>query len=128
MIGTANTLLLFPCASASLREVLAGGPARGPGGLEVEAAGDAVDVERFAGEEEAGNEAALHGFEIHLGERDAAAGDEFLLVHAFAGDGEFSGGEERSEFPGLRSGQIWFNSADSCRIEARVSWSSAALR
>ena len=79
----------------ALREVLAGGPGGGPGGLEVEAAGDAVDVERFAGEEEAGDEAAFHGFEIDLGERDAAAGDEFLFVHALAGDGEFGGGEER---------------------------------
>ena len=64
--------------------------------MEVEAAGDAVDVERFAGEEEARDEAALHGFEIHFGERDAAAGDEFLFVHAFAGDRKFGAGQKHS--------------------------------
>ena len=65
--------------------------------MEVEAAGDAVDVEEFAGEVEAGNEFALHGFEIDFAETNAAAGDEFVFVEALAGDGEFGGGEDAEE-------------------------------
>ena len=58
--------------------------ASGPGGLEIEAAGDAVDIEAFAGEVEAGDEAAFHAAEVDLLEADAAAGDEFLLVGGFS--------------------------------------------
>jgi hypothetical protein len=79
----------------------AGDAAGGPGGLEIETAGDAIDVERFAGEVEAGDEAAFHGLEVDFGKTDAAAGDEFVFVGALAGDREFGGGElggERGEF------------------------------
>ena len=84
----------------SLRRVgngVAGDPAGGPGGLEVEPAGDAVDVEEFAGEVEAGDEFAFHGFEIHFAEANAAAGDEFVFVEALAVHGQFGGGEGPEE-------------------------------
>lgn len=55
--------------------------------MEVEAAGDAVDVKDFACEVEAGAEFAFHGFEIDFFEIDAAAGDEFFFVGRFALDG-----------------------------------------
>ena len=54
--------------------------------MKIEAAGDAVDVEDFAGEVEAGGETAFHGFEMNLFERDSTAGDEFIFVGAFARD------------------------------------------
>tara|TARA_B100000614_G_scaffold17802_1_gene14616 strand:+ start:1130 stop:1321 length:192 start_codon:yes stop_codon:yes gene_type:complete len=50
-----------------------------PGGLEVEAAGDAVDVQALSGEVQAVYQLALHGFEIDFLETDAAAGDELIL-------------------------------------------------
>ncbi|MFM1942481.1 MAG: hypothetical protein RI897_1463 [Verrucomicrobiota bacterium] len=56
----------------------------GPGGLEVEATGDAVDIESFAGEVEVIEEFAFHGFEVDFIEGDAAAGDEFVFIGAFA--------------------------------------------
>jgi len=72
-------------------------PAGGPGGLEVEAAGEAVDVQHFAGEIKSGTDAAFHRREIHLAQVHAAAGDEFLLVHALAGHGEFRRRDLRGE-------------------------------
>ena len=44
----------------------AGEASGGPGGLEVESAGDAVDVEDFTGEEEAGDLFALHRLELDV--------------------------------------------------------------
>lgn len=52
----------------------------GPGGLEVEAAGDAVDVEDLATEVEAGVGAALEGLGVDGGEGYAATGDELVAV------------------------------------------------
>ena len=60
--------------------------------MEVEPTGDAIDVESLSGEVKAGDKAAFHGFKIYLGEWDASASDEFLLVHALAADGELGGG------------------------------------
>src|SRR5687767_3601700 len=60
--------LLFTKAArrklALSRHCAPGEPAGGPGGLEVEAAGEAVDVEQLAREEEAGTKLALHGLKI----------------------------------------------------------------
>ena len=84
----------------ALGDGLAGEVGGGPGGLEVEAAGDAVDVEDFAGEVEAGDEAACHGFEVDVAEVDAATGDELVFVHAFAVDGEGAGTEFLGEAAG----------------------------
>src|SRR5205807_7879536 len=61
-------------------------PAGGPGGLEIEPAGEAVNVEQFTGEIEARANPAFHGLEIHLAQTHAAARDEFFLVQALAGD------------------------------------------
>jgi hypothetical protein len=41
-------------------------PTSGPGGLEIEAAGDSINIEQFAGKVQAGTDAALHGFEVHF--------------------------------------------------------------
>jgi hypothetical protein len=51
------------------------------------------------------HDTAFHGFEIDLGKWYATAGDEFLFVHAFAGDGELGGGEEGDEFLSLWLGE-----------------------
>ena len=80
-------------AIGSPRHRAAGDPAGGPGGLEIEAAGQAVYVKKFAGEMEAGANPAFHGFEIHLSQAHAAAGNEFVLVQALAGHREFGADE-----------------------------------
>src|SRR5436190_9217955 len=63
-------------------------PAGRPGCLEVETAGDAVDIEEFASEKDAGSNFAFHRLEVHFRERDAAARHEFLFVQTFSGDGQ----------------------------------------
>ena len=69
----------------------------GPGGLEVEAAGDAVDVKELAGEVEAGAVAALKGAGVDGAEGHAAAGDELVLEGGARGDGIAVGREEGDE-------------------------------
>ena len=68
---------------------LAGHPGRGPGGLKIEASGNAVDVQRLAGEIQAGNLPAFHGLHVDLLQGNPPASDKLLLVHAFADDLEF---------------------------------------
>ncbi len=58
------TFLLSPLT----RHCLAGQEARRPGGLEVEAARDAINIQHFSGEIEARHPAALHGFEVDFAE------------------------------------------------------------
>ena len=58
----------------------------GPGGLEVEAAGEGVDVQDFAGEEEAGVLAGFEGGRADGGHRHAAGGDKLLFELCTAGD------------------------------------------
>ena len=84
---------------------MAGDPACGPGGLEVEASGDAVDVEGFASEVESGDDAAFHGFEVNFGQGNASTGDEFLLVRAFSSNGKLGACEEGGQFESLWAGQ-----------------------
>ena len=60
--------------------------AGGPGGLKIEAAGDAVHIEDLAGEVQAGHDPALHRMEVHLAEGHAPASDELLLEGGLAGD------------------------------------------
>ena len=48
---------------------------RGPGGLQIEAAGDGIDVEHFAGKEEVRAYLALQGMQVDVAEADAAAGN-----------------------------------------------------
>ena len=75
----------------------ASNPARGPGGLKIKAAGEAIHVEQFAGEVEAGTEPAFHGLEIHLAQPHATASDELVFVQALAGDAKFSARELLNE-------------------------------
>ena len=56
-----------------------------PGGLEVETAGDAVDVEDFACEIEMGNMTAFEGGEVDGLERHPATGDELVLERRTTG-------------------------------------------
>src|SRR5208283_5374356 len=56
-------------------------PAGRPGGLEIVAPRDAVDVEHLAGEVEPGADPALHGRHVDLAEANPAARHELLLVH-----------------------------------------------
>src|SRR5207302_8897667 len=75
----------------------AGDPACRPRCLEIESAGDAVDVEQFAGEVKTGTDAAFHRFEIDLAQAHAAARHKFILVQAFARDAEFGARELRRQ-------------------------------
>lgn len=84
----------------------AGEVAGGPGRLEVEPAGDAVDVEDFAREVEAGLGLAFHRLQIEVLEGDSTAGDELVLVGALAGDLEGSGGEFGDEGVELGLGEV----------------------
>ena len=61
--------------------------------MEIETAGNAVDIEKFAAEKQAGDDFAFHGFETHFAQTHAAASDEFVGVKTFTGDGEFHAGE-----------------------------------
>ena len=58
------------CKSQALtgldRHGAARNPARGPGGLEIEAAGKAINVEQFAAEVESRTKPALHGLEVYF--------------------------------------------------------------
>ena len=72
---------------------MAGDPSCGPGGLEIEASGDAVDVEGFACKVEAGYKAALHSLKVDFGKRDASTGDELFFVHAFSRHRDFGASE-----------------------------------
>jgi hypothetical protein len=84
-------LPLFPPPSPCHR--FAGNPRGGPGRLKVEAPGDPVDIEQFTREVQAGANAALHRFEIHLAQRHAAAHDKFVLVQALARHRQIRGEE-----------------------------------
>ena len=67
-----------------LGSALAGYETGGPGVLEVEASGNTVNIEDFAGEEKAGGDFALHGFAVDLLEFDAAGGDKLFFVGGLA--------------------------------------------
>ena len=51
----------------------------GPGSLQIEAAGDGIDVEHFSGKEEVRAQLALQGMQVDVAEADAAAGNKLLL-------------------------------------------------
>src|SRR5262249_32443068 len=67
--------LLAPSAAGRDGGRFAGEPAGAPGGLEVVAADQAVEVQDLAGEVQAGNSPAFQRPGIDLVERDATAGD-----------------------------------------------------
>ena len=52
--------------------------------LEVEATGDAINIQQLTGEIEAAHQAALHRRQVHLAEFHAAGSDEFLAKWATA--------------------------------------------
>jgi acetamidase/formamidase len=58
----------------------------GPCGLEIETAGDAIDIEALARKVQAGDDAAFHPAEIDFPKPHPATGDEFVLVRGFAFD------------------------------------------
>ena len=51
----------------------------GPGSLQIEAAGDGIDVEHFSCKEEVRAHLALQGMQVDVVEADAAAGNKLLL-------------------------------------------------
>jgi hypothetical protein len=61
-------------------------PSAGPCGLEIESAGDAIDIEALAREVQAGDDATLHPAEINFLQSNPATGDEFVFVGCFAFD------------------------------------------
>lgn len=83
-----------------------GQPAGGPGGLEVEAAGQGVDVEDFPGEEQAGLQAALHGLEVDFFQADSAAGHKFFFEYPFALNGICPAGEFVGQAVQNRVGEV----------------------
>ena len=56
----------------------------GPGGLEIEATRDAVQVDALSGEMESGNGSAFHAAEVDGLAADATAGHNLILVGGFA--------------------------------------------
>jgi hypothetical protein len=68
---------------------LAGNPAGGPRGLEIESTGDAINVQQFAREMQARAQAAFHRLEIHLAELHPAARDKLILIQTLARNREF---------------------------------------
>ena len=68
------------CLDQAERAALACDEAGGPGGLEVVAPSDAVQVQHLARQEESGAHAALHAAEGHLAKLHAPASDELVPV------------------------------------------------
>lgn len=60
------------------RCAFAGEAAGCPGGLEIESAGEAVDVQDFPGEKKTGGDARFHRARVHLRGLDAAGGHELI--------------------------------------------------
>ena len=61
--------------------------AAGPGGLEIEAASDGIDVQDFSGKKETGETFGFQCVWIDFRKADTAAGHEFLLESSPTGDG-----------------------------------------
>ena len=57
---------------------------RGPGCLQIEAAGDGIDVEHFAGKEEVRAHLALQGMQVDVVEADTAAGNKLFFEGSLA--------------------------------------------
>ena len=79
-------------AAVSARE-----PAGAEGGLKIVAADRTIEVEDFAGEEQARHEAAFHRVRIDLGQGDSARGDLRLVEAQRAADGNLKLLEPRNE-------------------------------
>jgi len=77
--------------------------AGGPGGLKIESTGNTVDVEQFAGKEQARADAALQGLKIDITQHYTAAGYKFILVQTFTRDQKFAAGELLTEGVHLRA-------------------------
>src|SRR6266516_3615492 len=78
-------------------QCVSGNPSGRPCRLEIEPAGDAVNVEQFTGKIEAGANPAFHRLEIHFAQTHAAAGDKFVLVQALPRDLEFGANQLLSQ-------------------------------
>lgn len=65
--------------------------------MEIPAACGTVDIEDFAGEEEAGREFALEGEGIDLFEGDAAGSGHAFVESAGGTNGERAGGQEAGQ-------------------------------
>src|SRR2546427_12176751 len=76
---------------------LAGNPAGGPCRLKIEAAGDAIDIEQFAGEVEPRTDAAFHRLEVHFCQPHTAARDAFIVVQALSRHRVFSANQSLDE-------------------------------
>src|SRR5580765_6547804 len=86
-------------------------PSGAPGGLEIEASSQAIQVQQLSSKIEAGTDAAFHGLEIHFAQAHAAASNEFIFVEALADHLKFCpaklmdelmlGGARKSGPPGL---------------------------
>lgn len=71
------------------RDGVAGEVASGPGCLEIEASGDAVDIQDLAREVESRVSFAFHRLEIEIFQMHPTTGDELIFVRAFARDLKF---------------------------------------
>lgn len=74
--------------------------------MEIEAAGDAIDVEDFTGEVEVWDGLAFHRFKVEIIQRHSAAGDKFFFVETFAGDFKFGCGQFVGEAFRLLPGEV----------------------
>src|SRR6185312_3383493 len=72
---------------------LSGQKARGPGGLEIEPTGDAVDIQDFSRKKQAGTKSALQSSEINFAQPHATAGDKLVFVGALSAHRKNTRGE-----------------------------------
>lgn len=77
-IGRADCHCRGPCRVGGTHGASRHPPSR-PRALEVEPAGDAVDVDNLAGEEQSRDALALHGAHVESGQGNASAGDELFF-------------------------------------------------
>lgn len=76
---------------SNFRESGGGDVGGGPGGLEIESASDAVDVDALADEVEPGDDATFHAPEVDGTSLNAPGGDELVFVGGLAGGLEAGG-------------------------------------
>ena len=83
------------------RRAFPGGPGRGPGDLQIEAAGIGIAVDDLSGEEKPGKNLTFHGFRVNFRNLDAAGGDDRLRHRPLAGDINGEGFQQLHQLPPL---------------------------
>lgn len=102
----AGSALFYVRGDDGIRCAPASQPGGAPGVLEVESAGESINIQDFPSKEQPVNQPALHRLEIHLVQADAATGDKFIFEDTLAGDRKFGTGELTGESPQAGFGDV----------------------